>query len=229
MQALYVIPARGGSKGLPGKNCKLLLGKPLIQYAIEVALKLTSASNICVTTDDLAVKEIAERLGIKVPFLRPSELSNDTASMNDVLLHAIHNFGNSNQKYDVIVLLQPTSPLRTVKDVQGALSLFSMDDEMVMSVFKTKANPYYVLFEEEFGFLQKSKKGNVETRQQAPTVYQANGAVYVINAKALLKKNLTDFVKIKKFEMSELNSVDIDTLIDWQYCEFLLSNQFVAI
>ena len=227
MKALYVIPARGGSKGLPGKNSKLLNGKSLTQYSIETALKLARSKDVCATTDDEKIKQIAEQLGVSVPFLRPAELSTDTASMNDVLLHALNYFENKEGVYDALVLLQPTSPFRTVEDVKNALSLYNSDIDMVMSVCETKANPYYVLFEEESGFLVKSKSGNFETRQSAPKVYQANGAVYVINVKALREKSMKEFSKIRKFEMDELRSVDIDTPLDWEYCEFLISRGHV--
>ncbi len=223
METLFLIPARGGSKGLPGKNVKLLNGKPLIHYSIEAALKLTSPANICVSTDDPLIKSVAEETGIIVPFLRPPELAADTTPMNDVLLHAFKFYEKENRIYDTIVLLQPTSPLRDSQDIKNALSIYDTDIDMIMSVFETKANPYYVLFEEVGDLLVKSKEGNFETRQSTPKVYEANGAIYIINVKSLKEKPMKKFSRVKKYVMDEIKSVDIDTLIDFEYCEFLIS------
>src|SRR4051812_31147267 len=107
MKPLYIIPARGGSKGLPGKNVKILRDKPLIHYSIEVALALTAEENICVTTDDDEIIAVAQQTGIKIPFKRPAQLATDTAAMQDVLRHAINFYELNNHSYDVIVLLQP--------------------------------------------------------------------------------------------------------------------------
>ena len=226
MKTLYVIPARGGSKGLPGKNCKLLNGKPLIHYSIEAALRMTSADHICVSTDDLQTKKVVEEIGIRVPFLRPPELAADATPMEDVLHHAITFYEGQNILYDTIALLQPTSPLRRVGDIEKALSVYRADVDMVMSVYETKANPYYVLFEEVDGFLVKSKEGYFQTRQTAPKVFQANGAIYLINVKSLKDKSMKQFSRVIKTEMEELNSVDIDTPLDFVYCEFLISGGY---
>jgi len=226
MNILYVIPARGGSKGIPHKNIKKLNGKPLIHYSIEVALALTTSENICVTTDDEEICRVAGNAGVKIPFRRPSELATDTASMHDVLNHAISHYEKSGKIYDVVVLLQPTSPFRTREDIELALSVYQSNLDMVMSVMETKANPYYVLFEETDGFLYKSKEGNFQTRQNAPKVYQANGSVYVINVKSLKEKTMKDFTRVKKIVMEEIRSVDIDTPLDWDYSEFLISKGY---
>src|SRR5690554_4054145 len=120
MKVLYIIPARGGSKGVPGKNIKLLGGKPLIYYSIEVARALAKDEDICVSTDDERIKEVVEKTGLKIPFIRPAELGTDSASTYDVLLHAINFYSAQGKEYDLIILLQPTSPLRKVEHVQKA-------------------------------------------------------------------------------------------------------------
>lgn len=114
MEILYIIPARGGSKGIPRKNIKLLAGRPLICYSIDVARALTSDENICVSTDDNEIIRVVEEYGLKVPFKRPDYLATDTATTNDVLLHALEYYEAQGKQYDVIVLLQPTSPLRKI-------------------------------------------------------------------------------------------------------------------
>ena len=140
MTQLVVIPARAGSKGIPGKNSKLLAGKPLIQYTIEAALEVFDSNQICVSTDSLEIKNLAEKLGLKVPFKRPPELASDYASTRDVLLHAMEFYGNRGTLIDQIVLLQPTSPFRTGRHIEDALHLYSEDLDMVASVQKTKSN-----------------------------------------------------------------------------------------
>ena len=223
MTQLVVIPARAGSKGIPGKNSKLLAGKPLIQYTIEAALEVFDSNQICVSTDSLEIKNLAEKLGLEVPFKRPPELASDYASTRDVLLHAMEFYGNRGTQIDQIVLLQPTSPFRTGRHIEDALHLYSEDPDMVASVQKTKSNPYYVLKEENSqGYLEPLKNADFTRRQDCPDVYEFNGAIYLINPKALIKNELSDFVKIKKFLMTSRASIDLDDPIDWIIAETLL-------
>ena len=149
---LVVIPARGGSKGLPGKNIKMLCGKPLIAYSIDVARAITSDENICVSTDDQHIIEVVESSGLKVPFVRPAELASDTASTNDVLLHAVKFYEDKGKKFNKILLLQPTSPLRTVEQVKEAITLFRNDIDMVVSVTKSHA-PAVLCNDNDEGFV----------------------------------------------------------------------------
>jgi len=226
MKTLFIIPARGGSKGIPRKNIKLLGGKPLISYSVEVARALADDQDICVSTDDAEIKDIVEQTALKVPFLRPSELATDQATTQDVLLHAIDYFQTKGRHYDRIILLQPTSPFRKINQIQEAINLWEDGLEMVVSVKITDANPYYVLFEEnEFGFLEKSKKGFFSRRQDCPLVYQYNGAIYVIDVKSLKSRHIFNFERIKKYVMDAESSIDIDSSLDWKFAEFLLSQK----
>jgi N-acylneuraminate cytidylyltransferase len=223
MNPLIIIPARGGSKGVPRKNIKNLNGKPLIQYTIAAALEIFDAKNICVTTDDLEIRKAAEETGIVVPFLRPKELATDTAGSYEVLLHAIDFYEKQGYIADVIVLLQPTSPFRTKRHIEEALKLYDNHIDMVVSVKETKSNPYYVLYEEnENGFLRKSKESNFTRRQDCPKVWEYNGAVYIINTASLKKQGINAFDKIIKYEMDEFSSHDIDTLFDWKLAELMM-------
>ena len=121
---LVVIPARGGSKGLPGKNIKMLCGKPLIAYSIDVARAFADDKNICVSTDSEEIKQVVEQYGLKVPFLRPDHLATDTATSDDVLIHAVNYYREQyGRTFKKLMLLQPTSPLRTKEDVEGAIRL----------------------------------------------------------------------------------------------------------
>lgn len=223
---LIIIPARGGSKGVPGKNIKLLNGKPLIQYTIEAALAVTSQENILVSTDSTEIKEVVEYLGIEVPFLRPSELATDTTGSYEVLLHALEYYKGQGNIVDKLILLQPTSPFRTAVHIQEAMKLYNDDLDMVASVKETTSNPYYVLKEEnESGFLEPSKKGSFSRRQDCPKVWELNGAIYIINPKSLTRMPLSHFTKVKKFEMDEYSSHDIDTHMDWIVAETLEANK----
>lgn len=223
MNPLIVIPARGGSKGVPGKNIKKLGGKPLIQYSIEAAKTVFPDELICVSTDDNEIKSTVESLGLQVPFLRPADLATDTSGTYEVLIHAIDFYETKGYKPDVLVLLQPTSPFRTEKHIKEALSVYNDSIDMVVSVKETKSNPYYILFEEDDnGFLKKSKEAHFTRRQDCPKVWEFNGAIYIINIATLKKKSIQEFERIVKYEMSEFSSHDIDTLFDWEVAEMIM-------
>ncbi len=226
MNVMVVIPARGGSKGIPRKNCRLLAGKPLIQYSIEAAQNIFDNDQIIVSTDDLEIKACAEATGLLVPFLRPAELASDTAGSYEVLLHAVAFEESRGKTPEVLVLLQPTSPFRTSQHIVEALKLYSEEIDMVVSVVEAKANPYYNLFEDsQNGFLEKSKPGNFTRRQDCPKVWEYNGAIYVINVNSLKKQSLGAFKKVIKYEMDEKASHDLDTPFDWMIAETLLNTK----
>lgn len=221
-ELLFVIPARGGSKGIPGKNYKLLNGKPLIQYSIDLARKFVPDQQICLTTDDEKILQCAKSIGLLPEFTRPGKLATDVSGIYETLLHAIAHYKNQGNIFSTIVLLQPTSPFRKKKQLDEMLELFEPKLDMVVSVKKSKENPYYNLFEENrLGFLELSKKSNFVTRQECPKVYSYNGAFYIINIASLLECPIHQFKNILKFEMDELTSTDLDTMIDWKWAEFL--------
>lgn len=227
---LFLITARGGSKGIPGKNIKELAGKKLIHYSIDIARKFVSDEHICVSTDDEKIINAVQEIGLKVPFVRPSELATDKAGSYEVILHAVNFYLSQNKKYDTLVLLQPTSPFRTEKQVSEALDLYNNEMDMVVSVTQSKLNPYYNLFEEDAnGFLKISKPTSIDRRQDCPDVYAYNGAIYVINVKSVLKNPLYKFEKIKKYIMDDISSIDLDTPLDWEWTEFLINKKIVKI
>jgi N-acylneuraminate cytidylyltransferase len=220
---IVVIPARGGSKGVPGKNSKLLEGKPLLQYTIEAAREVFEDENIIVSTDSEEIRQLVEKMGLKVPFLRPAHLATDVAGTYGVLLHAINYMEEQNRFPETLVLLQPTSPFRNASQIKEALELYNPDLEMVVSVKETKANPYYVLKEEnEEGFLENAKKGNFVRRQDCPKIYELNGAIYIVNIDVLKKKRINEFHKVQKYVMDEISSHDIDTPLDWEVAKAIL-------
>lgn len=226
MRTLFLIPARGGSKGLPGKNTKLLMGKPLIAYSIEFALNGAKENDvICISTDDLSIREIAASYGIELPFIRPGELASDTASSQDVILHALNHYSSIGEIFDTVLLLQPTSPYRKHEDLINIFAVFDEDCDMAVSVKISKDNPYFNMFElSSDNYLVKCKTGDFTRRQDCPEVYCMNGSLYLISVEALKKRKMSDFKHIKKMVMPEERSIDIDNLRDWKLAELFFQN-----
>lgn len=221
---LFVITARGGSKGLPGKNIKDLCGKPLIAYSIDVARAFVDDEHVCVSTDSEEIKGVVEEYGLSVPFIRPDYLATDTATSNDVLVHAVNFFKAQGREYKKLVLLQPTSPLRSVEDVAGSLVLYRDDIDMVVSVTRSHA-PAVLCTDDENGYVQLVYNKKAAGRQQLQEMYEFNGAVYVMNVQSLIEKGIAGFTKKVKYVMSKENSVDIDDIYDFYQVEIILRNK----
>ena len=223
MKPLVIIPARGGSKGIPHKNIKPLNGKPLIHYTIDCARQIVSDEDICVSTDDQEIIKCVEDYGLQVSFVRPAELATDTAGTYEVLLHALDYYEDQGKNYDTVILLQNTSPFRTSTHVKEAMQLYREGVDMVVSVKECSANPYYCVFEENAeGWLYVSKGDGIITRRQdAPKVYEYNGAIYIINANSLKQMPLYAFPHRVKYVMDEMSSLDLDTMYDWQMAEMI--------
>ena len=225
LDTLFVIPARGGSKGIPGKNIKLLGGKPLINYTLDAVREVTSDNMICVSTDSDEIIKVVQDYGLKVPFKRPPELAKDTSGSYEVIIHAMNHFESKGYLFEKVVLLQPTSPFRTGKQIEEAFNLLSADIDMIISVGESESNPYYDIVEEDSeGFLKLSKESNYIRRQDCPEIYRYNGAIYVINVASLKKTPLHQMKKVKKYLMDGFSSVDIDNPMDWMWAEFLIQN-----
>jgi N-acylneuraminate cytidylyltransferase len=223
MKILAIIPARGGSKGIPKQNIKLLNGKPLICYTIDVARAVFDDSDICVSTDCDEIIEIVEKCGLKVPFKRPPELATDASTSNDVLLHALNFYEKLGLNYDVVVLLQPTSPLRTAIQVKEAISLYRNDIDMVVSVKESHA-PFVLCNENNAGYLEFVLNKSATCRQEMSKYYEYNGAIYIINTQSFKNKKMANFDKKMKYIMSPESSVDIDNMFDWNFAEYLLKS-----
>ncbi len=225
MKTLVIIPARGGSKGIPRKNIKPLNGKPLIYYTIDCARAICSDEDICVSTDDTEIISVVEQYGLKVPFVRPAELASDTAGTYEVLLHALDFYEKQGRHYNAVVLLQNTSPFRKAEQVKEALGMYNDYVDMVVSVKECAANPYYCVFEENAeGYLHVCKgDGNIFRRQDAPKVYEYNGAIYIMNAETLKTTHMHKMQKRVKYVMDDLSSFDLDTMWDWQMAEAIIA------
>lgn len=230
LNPLFIIPARGGSKGIPHKNIKPLCGKPLIIYAIDAARAICrDLSRIIVSTDDPEIADIARKAGLPVPYMRPEALATDTAGSREVMLDAMAWADSQNIAYDAVVLLQPTSPFRTAEHIEGAMSMYRPDIDMVVSVTEAASNPYYTCFETDDdpdGFLHISKGDGLYTRRQdCPRVWEYNGAVYVINPDSLRRLPMGAFAKRLPYPMSREDSTDLDTPLDWLVAEAIMSNR----
>lgn len=227
---LAIIPARGGSKGLPGKNIKDLNGKPLIAYAIEAALKSKYTDRVIVTTDAEEIAEIARKYGAEVPFIRPEKLSNDTASAIDVYLHATEFvMEETGEKIDKFMVLLPTAPLRTSKHIDDAVEFFNEKQATTLISIKEAETPitWYMNRDENdrienagFGV------GNAVTNRQVNSKYFIpNGAIYILDYHLLKNRRTYYCDNTVGFEMSAEDSVDIDTLTDFKFAEMLVKER----
>jgi CMP-N-acetylneuraminic acid synthetase len=197
----------------------------LILYSIEYARKFTADENICLSTDDLAIIEVAKSCGLFVPFIRPAELATDEAASYDVIMHALEFYKSKGRFFDSVILLQPTSPFRLIAHLEDCINIYNRTEpEMVMSVKIAKGNPYRILYkEDENGYISNlMNAGNIHRRQDEPIIYQSNGSIYIMKVKSLEEKHYNSFRHIKKYVMQDQYSIDIDTALDWAWCEFLL-------
>lgn len=225
MNPLYIIPARGGSKGIPHKNIKPFCGVPLIWLSIDCARDLgADDDHIIVSTDERRIAKVASNSGLPVPYMRPTALGGDNVGSREVILDAMDWADRKGIEYDCVVLLQPTSPLRTASDVYNALALYDPQVDMVVSVCEAASNPYYTCFEQEGpeGYLHISKGDGLYTRRQdCPKVWEYNGAVYVINPDSLRRMPMGAFKRRRPSPMPRERSVDLDTPTDWLVAETL--------
>ncbi|MHA1438589.1 MAG: acylneuraminate cytidylyltransferase family protein [Promethearchaeota archaeon] len=229
MKILSTICARGGSKGVKNKNIRLLNGKPLIAYSIEALKSWNKTDKIICSTDSDDIRKIALKFGAETPFKRPSELATDTADKLDVLKHAVK-FCEKKEKvtYDCIVDLDPTSPLRTVKDIDKAFNKFiNSDADLLFSVYKSHKNPYFNMVElDENGYAKICKESTkyIKSRQQAPIVYSVNGSIYIYKRDFLIETSNILSGKVIIYEMTDL-SIDIDREIDFDVIEYILKKR----
>jgi CMP-N,N'-diacetyllegionaminic acid synthase len=220
-----IIPARGGSKGLPRKNILLLKGKPLIAWSIEQAKTSKYLDKIIVSTDDVEIAAVARQYGADVPFLRPKELASDSAKTIDVIMHTLNWLETHNEIFDLLVLLQPTSPLRVPDDINSSIELlFSKKAKAVISVCETEHHPYWSNVLPADGSMNDFLRPEIvnSSRQELPTFYRLNGAIYcafwnyVRNQHGFFGKYTYAYIMPKE------RSIDIDTKMDFEFAEVLL-------
>jgi len=214
MKVLAIIPARGGSKGIPKKNIINFRGKPLIQWTIEAALNSTSISNVIVSSDSDEILQIAENNKGVFTIKRPKELADDSSKTEPVITHVLENL---KEEFDYLILLQPTSPLRNSQDIDAAFGKFiSSKSDSLISVCELEHHPYKSFKINKNGYLQGIINNDFPfyPRQELPNVFRANGAIYIIKVKEFLKNNSLLTKKTTHFEMDKESSLDIDSIED---------------
>ncbi len=229
---LGVVPARGGSKGIPKKNIKNLNGKPLIAYTIEAAKRAIEAgalSRCIVSTDSCEIAEISRKYGAEVPFMRPKYLGEDTVKSVDVILHAVSFLEEQKERYDAVITLQPTSPMRTAEDLMEGIRMFDEgDSDSLIAVYEdAKANGfnYYRMSDNRKGIAEHKEHNLGIRRQEMKPMYVRNGALY-ISAVGLLKERKMIIGDVPLlYVMPKERSVDVDSMLDFEYIEFLLSKR----
>lgn len=222
---LAVIPARGGSKGVPHKNIRDLAGKPLIAYTIEAALESNIFERVIVSTDSKEIAEISKNYGAEVPFIRPDDISGDLISSDDVILHALDYFKRNGEEFDYVCKLQPTSPLRTTEHIREAYKLLKeREADFVVSVCECEHSPLWSGVLGEDRSLDNFIKEDVKRacRQELPIYYRLNGAIYMGKTDAFYSNR--SFIGKNGFAyvMRQEDSVDIDSLIDFDIAEVIL-------
>ncbi len=223
---IAIIPARGGSKGVPGKNIKLLRGKPLIAYTIEAALEAESVTEVIVSTDDEAIAKVAREYGAKVPFLRPKELSTDNAQAIDSYIYTVERLNEEfGYKIRDFIVLLATTPLRTSKDIDDAVQMYKEKNAYSVISYVEGCSPItgfkYLNDDNSFEHIFPDSLAN---RQEMKEAYIPNGAVYVFSLN-LLKQGTYFSDKSYAYIMPKSRSIDIDTLEDFEYAEFLLGRK----
>ncbi len=220
--------ARGGSKGLPGKNIRPLLGKPLIQWTIELALGVSEISRVIVSTDSYEIAEIAMACGAEVPFMRPDDLASDTASELDAWKHALVYLRDEESAMPTMMVSLPaTAPLRLVEDVQQAIELFcTTDSDLVVAVSDAHRNPYFnMLVRERDLFVLGNSSVNISRRQDAPDYYDLSTVVYVANTDFILSSDRIFDGKTRAIVIPKKRALDIDDIDDFALAEIYLREQ----
>jgi CMP-N,N'-diacetyllegionaminic acid synthase len=223
---LAIIPARGGSKGIPQKNIIDINGKPLIKYSIEEAIGSQFLDRVIVSTDDMEIASVAKECGAEVPFLRPSYLAGDNAKTIDVLLHVIQELSRRSQKYDYLVLLQPTQPLRKSWHIDEAIkSIVDNREERLVSISPVEDHPVLIRSVDDKGYLKNLLSTNSTVRRQDfPDFYKVNGAIYInkindnLNEGTSLNDNSYPYIMQQEYDL------DIDEPKDIELLKFILED-----
>ncbi len=225
---LAIIPARGGSKGLTGKNIKELNGTPLIAYTIQAALGAPCIDHVIVTTDDKKIAMIAREYGAEVPFVRPGFLASDTASAIDVYIHAVEHMINiQNKNIEKFIVLLPTVPFRTSEHIEDAYQKFmNTGARTLISVKNAETPPSWYLYQDDLGRISNCNfgldRGIVNNRQMDQGYFIPNGAIYILDYLLLKEKRTYYCDNTIPFIMSRKESIDIDTFDDFKYADFLM-------
>jgi CMP-N,N'-diacetyllegionaminic acid synthase len=226
MTTIATICARGGSRGVPGKNIRLLLGKPLIAYSIEMAQACEGIDQIFVSTDSPEIAEIARNYGANVPFERPAHLATSEAGKLPVIRHLVDHVSANGVIVERIVDLDPTSPLRDITDITACLNLLTPEVDVVLTAYEADKSPYFNMIENDLngGYgLSKPAIPPIIRRQDAPPVYAMNASIYVWWARTLDKGLFGSGTRLHV--MPRERSIDIDSSIDFELVELLMKKE----
>ena len=229
MKVLAIIPARGGSKGVPRKNILEIKGKPLISYSIEAGLeakKRGAIDELVVSTDDEEIAQISKKAGAKVPFMRPDYLSSDTAKSVDAMIHAYQFYLENGREFDTILLLQPTTPLRTVDDIENALGIYETQQvSSLISCYKEEYVCDLVSYHKEgdMAIALNEKHNGGGRRQDLPDLYVRNGAIYITSVEQMIKNHRVFDDVPAMYVMPKERSVNIDCMDDVEMLRWKLS------
>ena len=231
MKVLGLITARGGSKGLPRKNIRLLCGKPLLQYTAESAFAAKRLSRVILSTDDDEIAQVGRDCGLEVPFMRPGELATDSTPTLPVVQHAVKSMEAHGEFFDAICQLQPTSPLRQPEAIDNCIDLLERSDaDAVMTVLSVPAeyNPHWVYFRRENGqlYLSTGETTPIPRRQALPPSYHREGSVYVTRRDVVMKENSLYGKRVLGYVLDGNTSVNIDGPEDWKRAESILVNRY---
>jgi CMP-N-acetylneuraminic acid synthetase len=232
MRILGLIPARGGSKGIPRKNIRQMAGKPLVQYTIEAAQAAKRLSRVIVSTEDDEIAEVSRSLEADVPFMRPAELAADDTSTLQVVLHALDWLEQQGETYDAVCVLEPTNPLRTSNEIDGCIALMQLlDADTVLTVAPVpdRYHPHRVYFKTPQNGLIPcvDEKAIVHRRQDRPEAFYRDGSVYLSMVEVLRRKNSLFGDHIAGYILDGSASISIDTPEDWARAEAFLAGQRV--
>jgi N,N'-diacetyl-8-epilegionaminate cytidylyltransferase len=224
---LGAIFARGGSKRVPGKNIRPLAGKPLIAYSIETARASRFIQRVIVSTEDAQIADVARQYGADVPFMRPAELARDDVTAWAAWQHAISALANDHA-IDAVVAIPPTSPLRAVEDVDACIqSLLESDADIVITIKPAERNPYFNMVQvDEAGYARLIIPTDNTTRQSVPDVYDMTTVAYAARPDFIMRAKSLWEGRVKSVTVPVERAVDIDTELDFQFAEFLLTKRF---
>lgn len=228
MRILGLIPARRGSKRIPGKNAKLLGGKPLVAWTFETAMACEGLDKVCLSTDDPTLMEIARQHGVDAPFMRPEHLCSDIAPTIDVVLHALDHYRDVGQNFDGVMLLQPTSPFRQVQTLTQSVQAFRRfgGTKDLVSVSPVESPPQWMFYIRDNALSPVTGWSDIQGRSQdLEPAYRLNGSIYLTSTATLRAEKRLVHSRCMPIRMSSgMESIDIDTMDDWRLAELNLGN-----
>ncbi len=227
MRILGLIPARGGSKGVPHKNIRVLCGKPLLQYTADAALASRRLARVVLSTEDEEIADVGRYCGIEVPFMRPAELAEDETPMLPVVQHALTWFEKRGERFDALCLLQPTNPLRTTATIDGCIELFEKHEpDALITILPVPAeyNPHWVYYKSQDGGLRLStgEAMPISRRQDLPEAFHREGSIYITRRDVVMEEQSLYGKRVLGYPLHAEQSVNIDHMRDWQRAEQLL-------